>query len=221
MAEMAGVVETYKRHIKAKQEAAQQQLQAASSGSTGPPDQDAPPGSHRVIPEDAPWQISSGTKAHARLLAGSSVGTQRFALEYFQRRGKGKGKGKNKGNPTAPTDHGELGPTPAEARAYFQAREATPKAAHPTRTGGTPARPPSDALGGLRPGSEGGFRPEGGRTGGDVMEVDTQLAGQRRKRDEEEDGERLPAAHEGTRTPRSFPEGDDGGSAGIPPGPTQ
>ena len=177
--EFAGVVETYKRHTKAKKEAQRQ----AQTASTGPKDQDAPPGDHRVIPEDAPWQISTGTKAHARLLAGSSVGTQRYALEYFQRRGKGKGKGKSKG--TTVTDSAtssEFGPTPAEARAYFQARTARQEASNPRTSGaGTPARAPSSASGALRPGTAAGAHNANSNDHGDDH-IEAQLAGQRRRK---------------------------------------
>ncbi len=115
--------------------------------------------SHVVIPETgAPWQISTGTKAHARLLERGSTTTQQRVLERLNQKNKG---GKKKGS----TDQGiwqqEGGmhdiaafPTPAQARQIFQEKDArnldsaSPAAPAP-RVAGTPSSPSQAATGSL------------------------------------------------------------------------
>ncbi len=212
MAEMGSQVDKLTAHIQAKIETARTpNAEAAGATTDGAASQDSPPGPghHRVIPEDAPWVISTGTKAHAHLISGSSVSTQRYALEYFQKKqNKGKGKGKGKGkNP----DRTEF-PTPEEARDALQARGHSSQA----QASGTPARAIPQPLAGLRPGAGGDDPPaEPEQVGIDV----DKLTGHRRKRDSEEKEEAEGVGDRGTPTAGGFPGGDGSGAPVIPPAP--
>jgi hypothetical protein len=209
MAELAGQVEKYMGHVQAKKDAARPQpVEAAGAATAGTPSQDSPPGPghHRIIPEDAPWIISTGTKAHAHLINGSSVDTQRFVLEFFQKKqGKSKGKGKGKGKTSEASDS----PTPAEARALFQARDTSNQA----QTPGTPARVQPQPLGGLR-------HAAGGNPPVDPEQADMEvekISGQRRKRDSEGEEENDDLGDRGSASAGGFPGGDGGGTPAIPP----
>ena len=165
--------------------------------------------SHVVIPEtDAPRQISTGTKAHARLLERGSTTTQQRVLERLNQKNKGKKKGS--------TDQGvwqqEGGmhdiaafPTPAQARQIFQEKDArnldsaSPAVPAP-RVAGTPSSPAPVATGSLA-------APAAADTD-DGM--DYGVAGHRRKREENvEDMES--SADEAEKRP-SFRRGGEGES---------
>jgi hypothetical protein len=208
MAEMGSQVDKLTAHVQAKIEAARPKApEAAGDTPAGASSQDSPPGHHRVIPEDAPWVISTGTKAHAHLISGSSVSTQRHALEYFQKK-QNKGKGKGKGKTPDRTEF----PTPEEARDVLQARGNSSQA----QASGTPARVPPQPLAGLRPGAGSDDPPAEPEQVG--MDVD-KLTGHRRKRDSEEEKEAEGVGDRGTPTAGGFPGGDGSGAPAIPPAP--
>ena len=163
--------------------------------------------SHAVIPEeDAPWQISTGTKAHARLLERGSMATQQRVLERLTQ----KNKGKKKGKPVQGVWQKEGGihdisdfPTPAQARQTFQRMEVQ-NAANSARAGaasgsGTPSTPLPAARGSL------------GAAAGTTEDVDMDfgITGQRRKRQENEED---PELHDdAAERSSSFRRGGEGG----------
>ncbi len=149
--------------------------------------------SHVVIPEvDAPWQISTGTKAHARLLERGSTATQQRVLDRLTQKNKGK-----KGKPIQSAWQQEGGihnisdfPTAAQARETFQRMEVQ-SAANQARAGaataaGTPPTPLPAARGSLA--AAAGAQEDVAMAFG--------ITGQRRKREDSEEDPELRDAEE-------------------------
>ncbi len=169
-------------------------IQAAQIEQTKKPEED----DDQVFPDDGPWQISMGTKAHACLVSLASKDTQRHVLN-FHKKGKGKGKkGKNQDEYKDPNSD----PTPAQAKELLQ------RGGGGSSYSGTAARPRASATGSLgeNPAKE-----------ADDEAMEGQLAGVRRKRepgDQDEDEEAVGRDSDGQ---RSFRRGGAGDEPGIPP----
>ncbi len=142
--------------------------------------------SHAVIPETgAPWQISTGTKAHARLLERGSTTTQQRVLERLNQKNKGgKKKGTDKGVWQQDGGIHDIAafPAPAQARQIFQEKDArnldsaSPAAPAP-RAAGTPSSPAQAATGSIAPPA----------AADEDDGMDFGVAGHRRKREEHDE----------------------------------